>query len=159
MPKFLKKLLYPAGWLTNPFNFMLSSQSLTIRPQKRKLSGVKLVERAPQKLFLTVVAKVAASSQLILVNTWKLHLFSRITTQGILVNVKHRGVSRGGLRPVRQVAVLKRGRVRLEGSKGKEEGRPGRTPSRWIRLKCRTRWPCTRGRKWWSLPGSSPMTR
>jgi hypothetical protein len=23
MPKFLKKLLYPAGWLTNSLNFML----------------------------------------------------------------------------------------------------------------------------------------
>jgi hypothetical protein len=59
MPKFLKNLPYSVGWLKNSFNFMISSQSLTIRLQKRKLSGVKLVERASQKRFLTAVAKAA----------------------------------------------------------------------------------------------------
>jgi hypothetical protein len=34
--------------------------TLRIRLQKMKLSGVKLVERAPQKHFLTAVAKAAA---------------------------------------------------------------------------------------------------
>ncbi|MHB8069603.1 MAG: hypothetical protein ACYDIC_17055 [Desulfobaccales bacterium] len=60
MPKFLKRLTGQAGWLKNPFNFMVSSQLLTIRRQKKKLSGVRIVERAPQNHFGTLVAKAAA---------------------------------------------------------------------------------------------------
>jgi hypothetical protein len=60
MPKFLKKLLYPVGWLTNSWEFILSSLSPDNSVTKEETCRVNLGERGPQNRFLTAVAKVAA---------------------------------------------------------------------------------------------------
>jgi hypothetical protein len=67
--KLENKLIYPAGWLANPFIFMISSHTLIILLKKRKLSGVKVVGTKSQSKGIELQERTRVC-KLIRADTW-----------------------------------------------------------------------------------------